>query len=67
MSNPTEFDELVKKSVAWFNSLSKEEQEAHLKLQKESYVRAETSWPKANFKWVGGAKVYDSYDDYCND
>jgi hypothetical protein len=35
--------------------------------QKESWVRAEMNWPKPKFKWVDGAKVYESYEDYLND
>lgn len=37
------------------------------KAQRDGYVRAEMSWPKAKFKWVNGVKVYDSFEDYCND
>jgi hypothetical protein len=35
--------------------------------QRESFVRAEMSWPKPKFEWVNGVKVYASYEDYCND
>jgi hypothetical protein len=45
------------------------EYEAMLKVQRESYVRAEMSWPKAKYHYdpAAGAKVYESYEDYCND
>lgn len=57
----------IKVSIEAFKRLPPEEQEAMLKAQRESWVRAEMSWPKAKFKIVNGAKVYDSYEDYCND
>lgn len=59
--------ELVRRSIEAFNVLSPEEQKAYRKAQRDSYVRAELSWPKPKFKWVDGVKVYDSYEDYCND
>lgn len=43
-----------------------EKEEMHRK-QRESWVRAEMNWPKPKFTWVNGVKVYDSYEDYCND
>lgn len=62
-----ELQKLVDDSVARFNALTPGQQEAHRDAQRKSWVRAEMSWPKAKFKWVNGAKVYDSYDDYVND
>jgi hypothetical protein len=56
-----ELTDLLKKAAAHKMT------EAEIKAQRESYVRAEMSWPKAKFKWVDGVKVYDSYEDYCND
>lgn len=41
--------------------------EAMYAQQRESYAKAEASWPKPKFRWVEGVKVYDSYEDYCND
>lgn len=35
--------------------------------QRESWVRAEMSWPNPNFHWEGSTKVYHSWEDYCND
>lgn len=65
-----ELDELIKKSIAWFESLTPEQQAAHRQAQRESWVRAEMSWPKPEFTWEmrDGAltKVYASYTDYCN-
>jgi hypothetical protein len=60
-------DELLKQSKAKVDSMSPEEKEAMLKAQRESWVRAEMSWPKPKFKWVNGTKVYYSYEDYCAD
>ena len=44
----------------------KELEEMHI-AQRESFVRGEMGWPKPKFKMVNGVKVYDSYEDYCND
>ncbi len=35
--------------------------------QRESFMRGETGWPKPKFHWENGVKVYESYEDYCND
>jgi hypothetical protein len=52
-----ELSELIAKSVAWFKSLTPEEQEAHLREQRESWVRGEmaigldrdeAAWREAN-------------------
>ncbi len=59
--------ELLKEAVAKVEAMTPEEREAMFKKQAEGVARAEASWPKAKFKWVNGAKVYDSYEDYCND
>lgn len=50
-----------------FEAMPLEEQEAMMRQQREGYARAEASWPKPKFKFVNGVKVYDSYEDYCND
>lgn len=49
------------------DAMSPEEREAMYAAQRESYVRAETNWPKPKFKFVDGIKVYESYEDYVND
>ena len=45
LSKPIQTDpellELIRKSVKWFEALSPEEKEAHLKAQRESWVRGE--------------------------
>lgn len=43
------------------------EREAMFKQQRDGWVRAEMSWPKAKYRWINGVKIYDSYEDYCND
>lgn len=48
-------------------AMTPEEREAMRIAQRDSYAKAELAMPKPNFKWVNGAKVYDSYEDYCND
>lgn len=63
----TKLDELLKKSKEIEASMTAEEREAMIKARRESYVRAEMSWPKPNFHWENGVKVYHSYEDYLND
>ena len=43
------------------------EREEMYRQQREGYARAEASWPKPRYRWVDGVKVYESYEDYCND
>lgn len=63
----SELAELLKRAAAQVAAMSPAEREEMYRQQRDSYVRAEMSWPKANYKWVNGVKVYDSYEDYCND
>jgi len=49
------------------DAMTPEERAAMIEEQKKSFVRGEMGWPKAKFKWVDGVKVYESYEDYCND
>lgn len=58
---------LIEKSVQHVKAMSPEEREEMYRQQGKGYARAEASWPKPNFKWVNGVKVYASYTDYCND
>jgi hypothetical protein len=60
-------DELIARANAAFDALTPEQQAEHRRLQRESYVRAELSWPKANYHWENGVKVYHSFEDYRND
>jgi hypothetical protein len=60
-------DDLIKESVEKVKSMTPAELEAMKKAQCESYVRAETGWPKPKYKIINGAKIYESYKDYCND
>lgn len=57
----------IAKAMADFNLLSKEQQELHRQAQRESFVRSIVDWPKPNYHWENGVKVYHSYEDYCND
>lgn len=48
-------------------SMTDEERAEMYQKQRESYVRAESEWPKPKFHYdESGAKVYESYEDYCN-
>lgn len=57
---------LLELSKQWWENASEEEKEAMLKEQRESWVRAEMSWPKPKYHYENGVKVYESYEDYCN-
>jgi hypothetical protein len=60
--------ESLKKQIdSIYAKMTKEEIEEMFHKQREGYVRAEMSWPKPKFKWIDGVKVYESYEDYCND
>lgn len=62
-----ELTELLRLAKLKWEAMSGEEKEAMLHQQRDGYVKAELSWPKPKFKWVNGVKVYESYEDYCND
>ncbi len=62
-----ELEQLIEEAKALVDVMTPEQKEAMFKAQHESWVRAEMSWPKSKFKWINGVKVYDSYEDYCND
>lgn len=62
-----ELEKLLRESAAKVAAMTPEEREAMFKMQRESWVRVEMSWPKPKFKMINGVKVYDSYKDYCND
>lgn len=66
----TDLQQLVNEAMVKFNALPIEEQREHRRLQRESYVRAEMSWPEPKFEMqmIDGVltKVYASYEDYCN-
>lgn len=57
---------LLEEAVAKVKAMSPEERDAMIAAQRESWVRAEMSWPQPRSRWVNGVKVYDSYEDYCN-
>ena len=58
---------LIARAMEQVAKMSPEEVTTMLASQAQSWARAEASWPKSKFKWVDGVKVYDSYEDYCND
>jgi hypothetical protein len=62
-----ELVELLKKSKDLLERMTPDQKEAMFRAQRESWVRGEMAWPKAKYKWINGAKVYDSYEDYVND
>lgn len=66
MSNKT-LDELLKESAAKVKAMTPAEREEMIKRQGESWMRGEMGWPKPKYHYENGVKVYDSYEDYCND
>lgn len=60
-------DELLAESKTYIESLTPEEKQEMLKRQAKSWVRSIMERPKPKFKWANGVKVYDSFEDYCND
>lgn len=62
-----ELEALLKKARDWYANASQEEIDAMIAKQKASWVRAEMNWPKPKYHWENDVKVYDSYEDYCND
>lgn len=65
--NNEELRKLVKDAMARYDAMTPEQQAEMWQRQKESFVRSIVDWPKPKFHWENGAKVYDSYEDYCND
>lgn len=61
-----ELEALIAKAKAQYEAMTPEEREAMHKAQRESWVRAELSWPKPKSHYENGVKVYESYSDYCN-
>jgi len=62
-----DFQRLLTEAQSRVDAMTPEQQAEMWRQQRESYVRAEMSWPKPSFKWINGVKVYDSFEDYCND
>lgn len=58
---------LVDAAQRRYDALSPEQKADHDKAQRDSFVRSITEWPKPNYRWENGVKVYDSFADYCND
>lgn len=66
MKDSPELVALIKRALAATEAMSPEARAAMYAAQRESYARSEADWPKANFHWENGVKVYESYEDYCN-
>lgn len=62
-----ELDRLLREAKAKVEAMTPAERAEMLRQQAESWARAEASWPEAKFTIVNGVKVYESYEDYCND
>ena len=66
-SDQTTLEEHIKQAVAKFNAMTPEQQAAMREAQRQSWVRSILNWPKPKYNLVNGIKVYNSYEDYCND
>lgn len=62
-----ELERLLAESKVKVDAMTPTEREEMFRKQRESWVRGEMFWPKAKFKMINSVKVYDSYEDYCND
>ena len=62
----SDLHELLDKAKTSVEAMTPEEREAMHAAQRESYARAESSWPAPKYKFVNGVKVYESYADYCD-
>ncbi len=60
-------EELLEQARKRWDAMTPEDREAMLRQQRAGYVKAEMSWPKPKYRWENGVKVYESYEDYCND
>ena len=63
----TDLARLIQQAAAKYKALSPEQKAAHDAAQRASFVRSIVDWPKPKFRWENGVKVYDSFEDYCND
>lgn len=70
---PNSLDELINnakailKAKAHVDAMTPEQKAEMIRKQAESWARAEMSWPKSNYHFENGVKVYHSYEDYLND
>ena len=68
MVDREELARLIEKSKEIVDNMTPEEKDAMIRKQAQSWARAEMSWPKPKFHYgPDGTKIYDSYEDYCND
>lgn len=67
MTSSKSLEELLAEAKRLVDAMTPEELETMMKAQRESWVRAEMSWPKPNFTYINGVKTYASYKDYLND
>lgn len=67
MKDRPELNELLRRAKEQVDAMTTEQKAEMIRKQAESWARAEASWPKPKFKMVNGVKVYESYEDYCND
>lgn len=67
MTDEADVIELLRRGVEQAKNMTEDERRTMWREQGKSYARAEASWPKPKYKMVNGVKVYESYEDYCND
>ncbi len=64
--NP-DWGDLYEKAIARMRTMTESEYNDMIRKQRESYARSIAEWPKPKYHWENGVKVYNSYEDYCND
>ena len=57
---------LLRDAIARFKHMPPVEQESILRAQRDSFVRAELSWPKPRRRIENGTIIYESLEDYRN-
>lgn len=67
MSHADKINALIHRARERWDAMTPEQKAEWERQQAESWARAEASWPEAKFRMVDGVKVYESYEDYCND
>ena len=67
MADHKRLDALFEAAKLWWRNATPEQKDEMLRKQRESWIRAEKSWPEPKYKMVNGCKIYNSYGDYVND
>ncbi len=61
-----QLERLLVEAKEKYDRMTPQEKAAMSEAQRQSFVRGEMGWPKPQFHYENGVKVYHSYEDYCN-